>query len=77
MLAIGFTYDVIQRAYSKNLQRMECKLYLTIINYTRYHINVLLKLSRVLYPIWEADEEVRTQVNNISQNLNHNLNILK
>ena len=56
---------------------MECKLYLTIINYTRYHINVLLKLSRVLYPIWEADEEVRTQVNNISQNLNHNLNILK
>ena len=46
-------------------------------HYTRYHINVLLKLSQVLYPIWEADEEVRTQVNNISQNLNRNLNILK
>lgn len=62
-----YAYDVIQRTYSKNMQKMERKLILTIINYTRYHIDVLLKLSWVLYPIREADEVARTQVNNISQ----------
>ena len=59
------------------MQNMECKLFLTIINYARYHIDVLL--SWVLYPIWEADEVARTRVNSINQysETTTTLNILK